>query len=137
MSKVAPHTTTAWLWGGLFFGGLLVLLLSGAGLWLRFQENRTIAQYPGSAVVSQHSNYKGLPRQVRWDNTYLSADPFPEVYGWYSYRFGMGTEEVASGNCIGMSGEEAQWFGRVYTTVSLCDTRQGRLIFVTRTLARR
>lgn len=120
----------------LIFGCSLVICLAGicvavvAGLLIRHE--RQTAQYPGSARVSSHSNYTALPREIRWDDSYLTADPFPQVYNWYSGRFGLGTEARANGTCILLEGLVQQQFVERYTGVMLCDTPTGRMIFVSR-----
>lgn len=110
---------------GIFFG--LVLL---AGLLLR--NDRAAARYPDSIPLSSHENYSGLPFSYKWDNTYRSGDPFPDVYNWYSSGFDLGPEMRANGRCILMEDTRKQFFATRTMSVLLCNTPNGNLIYVSR-----
>jgi hypothetical protein len=112
----------------LFLGGLLL-----AGLTiLAVDRAREVTRYPGAVQLSSHSNYRGLPRQYRWDDAYQTTDPFIQVYNWYSVQFDLGSERRALGQCILLEGSQSQITGERHISVLLCDTPTGRMIFVTR-----
>ncbi|HCB48799.1 MAG TPA: hypothetical protein DEP47_04580, partial [Chloroflexi bacterium] len=48
------------LFGVIALAGFLILL---------FIRDQQAAQYPGSVALSNHSNYRGLPFEYRWDNS--------------------------------------------------------------------
>jgi hypothetical protein len=95
-------------------------------------QGRESARYPDSIPVTQHENYTGLPFHYKWDNTYRSTDPFPAVYNWYSTGFNLGPEMRANGRCILMEGTEKRLAATRFTSVLLCDTQDGRMIYVSR-----
>ena len=112
---------------------ILVSVAALAGiLLLLFVRDRQAAQYPGSVPVSSHSNYKGLPFEYRWDNSYRTSDNFTDVYNWYSIRFDMGAEARANGNCILLETSNAQLAFSRQISVFVCNTRFGQMIYVTR-----
>ncbi len=102
-------------------------------LWLIWDQDRQLARYPDAMYVSDHANYAGLPRQFRWDNAYRTTASFPEVYNWYSTTFDLGAENRANGRCIILEGTHDNFLTSRTTTVSLCNTPEGQLIFVSRT----
>jgi hypothetical protein len=115
--------------------GLIILIgvfaLAGF-LILLFVRDRESARYPGSVPISSHSNYKGLPFEYRWDNSYRTSDNFTDVYNWYSVTFDLGAESRANGECILLEGSNSQFaFSRHYS-VFLCSTLFGQMIYVTR-----
>jgi len=103
--------------------GILILL---------FARDRQAAQYPGSVALSNHSNYKGLPFEYRWDNSYRTFDNFTDVYNWYSVNFELGAEARANGKCILLEGANAQLVFSRHMSVFLCNTHFGQMIYVTR-----
>jgi hypothetical protein len=113
---------------------VIVLLAIGIGamLLLALRVDRRAAQYPDSVAISTHSNYKGLPNQFRWDNTYRTSDDFNSVYNWYSTTFDLGSESRAAEKCILLEGSRKQFIVERQTTVFLCNTPDHQLIFVTR-----
>ena len=125
----------------LLFGcGALALLfivalcaLTGAVAW----RDRQAARYPGSLPISSHSMYKALPNEYRWDDTYLTTDNFTTVYNWYSVKFDLGAEARAMEKCTTMEGQNPQLVLNRITTVSVCNTPDGQLIFVSRTTSLR
>ena len=127
-----------WLWGLLLLaGGALTLLLLGA-VWFvaRYQDS---ADYPGAARMAGQNIYKFSPNlTIRRDTAYRTADPFPTVYNFYSAGFALGPESYAQSNCIQMADAvtELRVFQRTMS-VTVCDTRSGRLIFVMRSLSLR
>lgn len=114
---------------------LLALLGAVALLGTALNSERKRAQYPGSVAVTAHSNYSALPSQFRWDNSYRTTDSFPAVYQWYSTTFNLGAESRALGGCILLDGTTTAFAIERYTSVILCDTPNGRLIYVTRSTA--
>lgn len=101
-------------------------------LTLAFAQDRQAAKYPGAASIASHSNYKGLPREYRWDDTYLTTDNFTTVYNWYSIKFDLGAEARALEKCTQLEGSTTQLMIKRHLTVSLCNMPQGQMIFVTR-----
>lgn len=114
---------------------LCLLALVGIGLFLAlsWQKSRNSTQYPGSLPVASHSNYSDFPISYKWDDTYLTEAPFREVYNWYSVTFDMGAEARATGNCIWLESQRRQWAVQRHLGVFLCDTPNGRMIFVSHT----
>lgn len=120
---------------GCAFIVLLASLAAVALLGSYVSRERKLAQYPGSVALTGHSNYSSLPSQFRWDNSYRTTDPFPTVYEWYSTKFELGAESRALGDCILLDGTTTVFVVERYTSVFLCDTPGGRLIYVTRSTA--
>lgn len=115
---------------------IMVMFLGGVALLgSSINRERKRAQYPGSVALTGHSNYSALPSQFRWDNSYRTTDPFPAVYEWYSTTFDLGSEARALGECILLDGTAGAFVVERYTSVVLCDTPTGRLIYVTRSTA--
>lgn len=73
---------------------------------------------------------------VRRDAVYRSRDRFNTVYTWYSRRFNLGTERHATGTCnvIAYSGHVFASLDQSMS-VMMCDTPEGPMAFVTRTLS--
>jgi hypothetical protein len=120
-------------------GTLLFLFLFGMGVMaIRFMnQDRQATQYPGSIPISNHSNYRGLPSQFRWDNTYRTPDPFAAVYNWYSLTFEMGAESRAIGQCILLEKSSGRFRVERTMSVFICDTLDGQMIYVSRSTALR
>lgn len=95
-------------------------------------QDRESARYPEAEPITRHENYTGLPFNYKWDDTYRTTDPFPAVYNWYSIGFNLGPEMRANGRCILMEGSERRLAATRYTSVLLCDTPNGRMIYVSR-----
>lgn len=114
---------------------LVAFLAAVALLGSSVSRERNRARYPGSVALTGHSNYSALPSQFRWDNSYRTTDPFPTVYEWYSTTFNLGAEARALGECILLDGTTSAFVVERYTSVVLCDTPTGRLIYVTRSTA--
>lgn len=116
----------------------LIALMALLGLMaLVLRQERRSAKYPGSVQISSHSNYKALPREFRWDDSYRTGDSFPQVYNWYSRSFGLGPERRANGTCILMEGNRERLSVQRYMGVMVCDTPNGRMIFVSRSITLR
>ena len=113
-----------------------VALLGLAVVALIYRTYRA-ADYPGATLVADHSIYKIVPHfTVRQDAYYLTTDPFPAVYNWYSSGFKLGPERHAESGCILMakSATTARMI-ESQMSVTLCDTPTGRMIFVMRSFS--
>lgn len=120
--------------------GSLTLFLGiclGAILMLSLIRDRQSAQYPGALPMASHSNYRGLPYQYRWDDTYITSDNFTAVYNWYSVTFALGAEVRAIGRCTSLEGTNDQLVVKRHMSATLCNTPDGQMIFVTRSTSLR
>jgi hypothetical protein len=95
-------------------------------------QDRESARYPDAEPITRHENYTGLPFNYKWDDSYRTNDPFPAVYNWYSTGFHLGPEMRANGRCIVLEGSEKRLTATRYMNVLLCDTPDGRMIYVSR-----
>lgn len=111
------------LFGVIALAGFLILL---------FIRDQQAAQYPGSVALSNHSNYRGLPFEYRWDNSYRTSGNFTDIYNWYSITFDLGAEARANGECILLEGTNARLVFSRHISVFLCNTHFGQMIYVTR-----
>jgi len=128
----AKRTNAKIMWGCSFF--LLAALLAGAAVAIvALGRDRNIVHYPGASVVTNHSNYRGFPRQIRWDNSYFTTDNFTDVYQWYSTTFDLGAEARAIERCILLEGSNDQFIIVRHLSILLCNTPEGQLIYATRT----
>lgn len=100
-------------------------------------QDRQAGRYPGSLPISSHSIYRGLPNEYRWDDTYLTTDNFTTVYNWYSVNFELGAEAHAMEKCTILEGNNPRLGVNRYVSVSVCNTPDGQLIFVSRTTSLR
>jgi hypothetical protein len=125
--------------GNVLFGCGLVLLLGflllAGGLISAVNRERQAVYYPGSVPMANHANYRGLPTQLRWDNAYLTTDPFNDVYSWYSIKFALGAEVRAIDRCITLEGPIEHLFLDQEINVVICATPNGQMIFVSRWVA--
>ena len=112
---------------------LLALLGVGTLLIISFQKSRQLTQYPDSLLIASHSNYSDFPISYKWDDTYLTNAPFKDVYNWYSITFDMGAEARATGECIWLESQQKHWPVQRQLGVFLCNTPNGRMIFVSQT----
>lgn len=120
------------LWG-CAFAFVLTSLFGLSLILVALQRDRNIVHYPGASPVAAHSNYGGLPFQVRWDNSYFTTDNFTDVYHWYSVTFNLGAESRALERCILLEGPTDQILIERYLSVLLCNAPEGQYIYVTRT----
>lgn len=90
--------------------------------------------YPNALVASSKHSYKLFPPYLRRDTFYRTPDAFPAVYNWYSSRLGLGPEARAMSRCISMERSRRVLFVNRYVAATVCDTPNGRMIFVQRTL---
>ena len=115
--------------------GLAVALV---GLVLLVNWYRQSADYPGSLYLGDNVIYKFSPLVIRRDSSYRSTDEFGKIYNWYSVGFDLGPEAYAQSQCILMARSFTDY--RIIErdmSVTLCDTPNGRMIFVMRSLALR
>lgn len=115
--------------------GVFILLAAAAVVGLvslLVSLDRQAARYPDAELVAKHENYSGLPFSYKWDNAYYTTDPFPAVYNWYSTGFNLGPEMRGNGRCILMEGSQKRLAATRYMSVLLCDTPEGRMIYVSR-----
>lgn len=115
--------------GVIILAALLVLV---GTFFLLADLDRKNAQYPGSTLISSHSNYKGLPLEFLWDDSYLTADNFTAVYNWYSITFDLGSEARAAERCILLEGTNTNVAISRHISVFLCNTPGGQMVYVTR-----
>ena len=115
--------------------GIIFMVISYfVGFSLVLYQEYQSANYPGAEMISSHSNYSGLPKQLRWNQSYRTHDSFRKVYEWYSLRYEMGAENRANGSCIQLQSQLDGLIIKRYITVFLCGTSDGQLVFVDRTL---
>ncbi len=91
---------------------------------------------PGSAISSSELTVRFRPNlSVRRDVVYRSRERFNKMYTWYSRRFNLGAEQHATGACslIARSGTVLFTLDQSMS-VMMCDTPQGPMAFVARTL---
>ncbi len=114
-------------------GALLALALAiGAG-WLYNQFNA--GNYPGSVRMAGHNLYDTRGSlYFRRDTAYRTNDNFTQVYDWYSQTFHLGPEARAASACITMERAVTWWRVERYTGVTVCDTPNGRMMYVQRSI---
>jgi len=122
----------------LVFGlGLMVVACMAASvLLLRYRD---AADYPGAAFLGENMLYKFSPHLViRRDTFHQTSAPFNDIYDFYSRGFDLGPEQHAQGTCILLGdATTTAWVIETEMAVTLCDTPEGRMIFVMRTVALR
>lgn len=128
----AERMNSKLLWG-CSFCLVIVLLVGAAAIVVALDRDRNIVHYPGAVAVTKHSNYRGLPRQIRWDNSYVTTDNFTDVYHWYSTTFDMGAEARAIERCILLESSTGRYVIVRQLSVLLCNTPEGQFIYTTRT----
>ncbi|MEM7332292.1 MAG: hypothetical protein AAF490_09380 [Chloroflexota bacterium] len=114
-------------------GGIILcfFIFAAGGLYL-FNYERDSAIYPGAVVITQNSNYRSLPSNYIWNDSYRTQDDYNIVFNWYSQRFDMGPESRAIGSCAGMDKIDTFFWLRRDVSVFICQTAQGQLIFLDR-----
>lgn len=124
--------------GLLVFGlGLMtVVCVAASVLLLRYRD---AADYPGATFLGAHTLYNFSPHLViRRDTSYQTSAPFNDIYDFYSRGFDLGPEQHAQGACILMGdATTTAWVIETEMTVTLCDTPEGRMIFVMRAVSLR
>lgn len=98
------------------------------------QASYLSADYPGATRLSSKTMVQtrsGLA--IKRTHTYRTDDPFARVYTWYSRRFSLGPESHAQGTCILMGRSfTTLWLVKEQITVTLCNTPNGQMAFVSR-----
>ena len=114
---------------------LAVLAFVASSWWIHYQQ---AGNFPGATLVADHTIYKGVPHIfMRRDTSYRTTDPFPNVYNWYSSAFDLGPETRAQSSCILMA-KATTWLAiERQTSVMVCDTPSGRMVFVMRSVGLR
>ena len=124
-----------WLLWGMIVTSVSLTLTAAASatLLIRYQN---ASNYPGATLVSDRTIYNLTPRPaMRYDASYRTNDKFSDVYNWYSSQFSLGPETYAQSSCALMARSSAAFivFER-QTSVMVCDTANGRLVFVMRSV---
>jgi hypothetical protein len=126
----------------LVLGSLLVLAIGLAATlciigsaWV--VHYRDAADYPGATFMGANMLYKFSPHLVvRRDTSYQTSAPFSDIYHFYSTGFDLGPEQHAQGTCILLaSATTTAWVIETEMAVTLCDTPEGRMIFVMRAVS--
>ncbi len=87
--------------------------------------------YPGGEPMAEHTMLSGLPAPgIRRVTSYRTTDDFVKVYNWYSAGFSMGAEQHAQGNCSQLFKSQTGLLASQTMGVTICDTPNGRLVFV-------
>ncbi len=118
---------------GVALGALLALVLAlGAAVVLKQYD---AGAYPGSVLVAGHNLYDTRGSlYFRRDTAYRTSDNFTQVYNWYSQTFHLGPEARAASACITMERATTWWRVERYTGVTVCDTPNGRMLYVQRSI---
>jgi hypothetical protein len=127
------------VWWGLAITAWVAATLVALGLILFVNWYRQSADYPGALLRADHTIYNFSPQlNIRRDTSYRSADKFNKIYNWYSNGFELGPEARAQSSCILMAKTFTD-LGVIerQMSVTLCDTPNGRMIFVMRSVALR
>jgi hypothetical protein len=116
-----------------------VIALAALTLVLVINQYQHSADYPGALFVGDHTIYQFNPSPViRRDASYRSSDPFNKVFNWYSSEFKLGPETFAQSGCALMARSFTDFkIVEREMSVMVCDTPNGRLIFVMRSLSLR
>lgn len=124
-------------WSILILLLLTLFVCSGSSL-LVANASRQSLQYPGSQPLSEHHIRRFFPNPTfKSSQSYLADDKFPDVLNWYSHRFRLGVEKQAQSKCSHHYATHPIFLLSQTTTLTLCDTSQGRMIFVQQTTALR
>jgi hypothetical protein len=106
---------------------LIVLIIFLGYAFYRMQES-TI--YPQATVLSSH-RLSALPHLLFQQQLSLrSQDETPQVYAWYARNFGIGPEQMATGQCSHMGASQSFLFLERRLSLTVCDSRNGRLIYI-------
>ena len=125
-------------WLGLTSLVLLLVLIYSGSTFLASHLTRQALQYPGSWLMSEHQIRHLWPNPTfKQSNSFLSQDEFPAVFNWYSFYFTLGGERQAQSGCTHLYGSRPVFVLSQTTSVTLCDTPDGRMIFVQQTTSLR
>ncbi|HLF90215.1 MAG TPA: hypothetical protein VI451_14810 [Anaerolineales bacterium] len=123
------------VWAGLAGVILAVVLLLGAAFGILILQDRQAAHYPGAIQLSAHDQVSVYPQaSYKQVASYRTMDDFVSVYDWYSRGFSLGPEKQAQSQCIHMYDSQTEYSMSRIVSVTVCDTPNGRMIFVQRTV---
>lgn len=110
--------------------GLVVVVI------LAVNQDRQAARYPGTRLLSSHTDYTALPRHVLWHNTYLTSDSTDDIYDWYVARFNLATvvDKWVDDECFVLYGSMKRLAVDRDLGIMVCETPAGRTIHVTRSI---
>lgn len=117
----------------------IILLLSllafcGGSTALIANLSRQSFQYPAATRLSEHHISDMWPNPTyKQSYSYLTSDKFPDVFNWYSQCYDLGGERQAQGMCSHLYNARPVFLLTQTTSLTLCDTPQGRMIFVQQT----
>ena len=118
--------------------GLLAALAVPVGLTIvRLLRAEVTVAYPGATLTSEHRLEQWLPSfWLRRDSAYRTSASFLDVHRYYSVDIGLGPEQSATSGCVVMARSDltAHLLAEAMP-VTLCDTPDGRLIYVMRSIA--
>ena len=132
MILLPPASQPRWLIVGLliFIALMACFATTATLLWLHDYQ---AGAYPGARQLSGQTNLTWLPApHYRLNSSYRSADTFPEIVNWYQRQLGVGTEAQAQGGCSRLFGRNHRLLLSQSASVTVCETAQGRLIFIQR-----
>lgn len=117
-------------------GFLVVVLVAGSLSWLLFAQAQLLldSSYPGAQLLSEGETGRFLPNPVyKMTTSYITQDSYPDVLSWHAESFGLGTIRRGLQKCT-HTYDEHEWLSLSYdVAITVCDTRNGRMIFVERT----
>jgi len=122
------------IWG---LVGIIVafVLFLGTAFVILILRDRQAAHYPGAIELSLHEQVGVFPHtSYKQVASYRTMDDFVSVYNWYSRGFSLGPEKQGQSTCIHMYNSETDYGMSRIVSVTLCDTPNGRMIFVQRTI---
>jgi len=131
-----PRPKRLWIVG---LVGWAAIAIAGLAIVLFVNDYQHSADYPGALYVGDHTITQWNPHPtLRRDASYRSSDPFNKVFNWYSTGFNLGPESFAQSGCALMARSFTD-FAVIEREMSVmvCDTPNGRLIFVMRSLSLR
>ena len=118
---------------GLLVGLCLAAVAVLFGLFV-FMEHQAV-KYPGSVQIAGHDSIQWFPRFFyRQDASFRTPDDFTSVFNWYSSGFDLGPERAAQSSCSLISDTVNRFGIETVTAVTVCDTPNGRMVFVQRSL---
>jgi hypothetical protein len=130
-AQIKQNKLKVWVGLGLFL--LLLVGIAGISIAIFLRQDRQSLQYPGAVPLSNHV-MRSFPTTIaREDISYRSHDDFPTVTHWYAKKMDNSWEFAASGGCSHVSGNDDFLFIERSLTVTVCETPNGRMIFVRRT----
>ncbi len=127
---------TKWIWAG----AITLTVAIAAGLFglltIIVIQDREAVHYPGAEKITNHDVIRVFPNFFyRQDASFRSQDDFNSVFNWYSTGFHLGPEKTAQSGCSHMYNSEILYLVQRIISVTVCDTINGRMVFVQRTLS--